>query len=283
MLKINKSILKEFYNKRDKNVHKGNYGNLLIIGGSEKYSGSPNLNALAAIAALKSGVDIVEIISPKRTADIIASYSPNLITIPLKGDELKTSHLKRILSESKNKKAFVIGGGIIQTKQSLKLIKKFLQQIQVPGVIDAGAILPIREYKTDLSNFVFTPHSKEFQRLTNIKLSDNLNEKIKQVEKAANTHNTTILLKGPIDIIADNSKVAIVKGGTPYMTKAGTGDVLAGILGGLLAQKPDEIFKAACSASYINKKAGELTKKKSSLLATDLIEKIGEIVDKKGY
>jgi NAD(P)H-hydrate repair Nnr-like enzyme with NAD(P)H-hydrate dehydratase domain len=64
------------------------------------------------------------------------------------------------------------------------------------------------------------------------------------------------------------------------MTKAGTGDILSGILGGLLAQKREKIFESACAASYINKKAGELTKKKSSLLATDLLDKIGDVVDK---
>ncbi|MEM0465367.1 MAG: NAD(P)H-hydrate dehydratase [Candidatus Pacearchaeota archaeon] len=278
---IKKNILKKFYKKKDLKVHKGMFGKLVVIGGSEKYSGSPNLNALGAIAALKSGVDTVEIIAPLRAANIIASYSPNLITIPLKGNNLEPKHLKTILKESNDKSAFVIGGGILQTKNSIKLIINFLKSINISGVIDAGAILPIKMYKTNLENFVFTPHAKEFERLASVKLSNNLNEKIKQIEKITKKYNTTILLKGYIDIISDGKKTAIVKGGTAYMTKAGTGDVLAGILGALIAQKPDKenIFDAACAASYINKKAGEMSKKKSSLLATDLIEKIGEVVD----
>ncbi len=278
---INNSILKKVYKPRPKNSKKGDFGKLLVIGGCEKYSGAPALNALAAqaTACLKTGVDVVEIAAPERAANMIAKFSPNLITISLKGSFLTNNHLKKLLNESENKSGFVMGGGIGKNPKTIKLVQNYLQKIKILGVIDADAIYALKNLnkKINLSNFVFTPHEKEFERLTKIKLKDDLNEKIKQVKLAGKKLNTTILLKGNVDIISDGKQTAINKTGNPYMTKGGTGDVLAGICGSLIAQGND-LFDSACASAYINGKAGELTKKKISLTAMDLIEKIGDVV-----
>lgn len=278
VLHINKSILKKVYKKRKPWSHKDDFGRLLIIGGSKKYSGSPGLNALAAMSAYKTGVDIIEVVAPKRAANIIASFSPDIITYPLNGDYIEKKHLKILLKESKNKTAFVIGGGIERNKKTLTIIKQYLKKIKIPGVIDADAIYTLNKSKgINLSNFVITPHAHEFYILTKIKPSKNLKQRISQVQNAAKKLNTTILLKGHIDIISNGKQTAINKTGNSYMTKGGTGDTLAGILGSLIAQK-NSLFNSACAAAYINGKAGELTKKKISLTATDLLEKISKIV-----
>lgn len=278
VLHINKSILKKVYKKRKPWSHKDDFGRLLIIGGSKKYSGSPGLNALAAMSAYKTGVDIIEVVAPKRAANIIASFSPDIITYPLNGDYIEKKHLKILLKESKNKTAFVIGGGIERNKKTLTIIKQYLKKIKIPGVIDADAIYALNKSKgINLSNFVITPHAHEFYILTKIKPSKNLKQRISQVQNAAKKLNTTILLKGHIDIISNGKQTAINKTGNSYMTKGGTGDTLAGILGSLIAQK-NSLFNSACAAAYINGKAGELTKKKISLTATDLLEKISKIV-----
>ena len=272
---INKSILKKVYKKRKPWSHKDDFGRLLIIGGSKKYSGSPGFNALAAISAYKTGVDIVEVVAPKRAANIIASFSPDIITYPLDGNYIEKKHLPIFLKESKNKSAFIIGGGIERNKQTLETTKTYLKKIKIPGVIDADAIYALKNI--DLSNFVITPHAHEFHILTKIKPSKNLKQRISQVQNATKKLNTTILLKGHVDIISNGKETAINKTGNPYMTKGGTGDTLAGILGSLIAQK-NSLFNSACAAAYINGKAGELTKKKTSLTATDLLEKISKIV-----
>lgn len=280
-LHINKSILKKVYKKRKPWSHKDDFGRLLIIGGSKKYSGSPGLNALAAIQAMsayKTGVDIVEVIAPKRAADIISKFSPDIITYPLDKNYIEKKHLSILLKESKNKTAFVIGGGIERNKKTLATIKSYLKKIKLPGVIDADAIYALKNCKINLSNFVITPHAHEFFILTGKKPTKNLKQRINQVKQAAKKLNTTILLKGHIDIISNNKQTAINKTGTPYMTKGGTGDTLAGILGSLIAQN-NSLFNSACAAAYINGKAGELTKKKISLTATDLLEKISKIIN----
>jgi NAD(P)H-hydrate epimerase len=284
---VDKSIIKKIYKKRRKESHKDDFGRLLIIGGSNKYSGSPSLNALSALSAYRSGVDIAEVIAPRRASDIIASFSPDIITIPLKGDYIgqKKSHLKKVKEQSENKTGFVIGGGIERRKKTLDFVRKFLKNTKLKGVIDADAIYALhdkknRQRKIDLSDFVITPHSYEFYILTGEKAERNLNKKIKQVKKQAKKLNTTILLKGKEDIISDGTRIMVNKTGNAFMTVGGTGDILAGMLGSLIAQG-NPLFDSACAAAYINGKAGEISKKHESLISSDLIDKIALIVDKK--
>ena len=273
MIEIDKSILKKVFKKRSNWSYKYDYGSLLIIGGSKLYHGSP---ALAGLAALRSGVDLVTIIAPERAANIIAGFSPDLITYPLKGDYLDKKHLPELMKFSKNKTAVVIGGGLCREKKILNAVRLFLKRINIPTVIDADAIHAL-DKNIAKKNFLITPHSKEFYLMSKIKLERSLNKRIEAVKRTANK--STILLKGSIDVISDSKRVAINKTGNPYMTKGGTGDTLAGICGSLLAQgiKP---FESACAAAYINGKAGDMAakEKKQSLLATDLIEKIPEAI-----
>ena len=271
--------LRKIYKKREKEVHKYNFGSLLVIGGSKIYSGSPTFNALAA---LRSGVDLVEIAAPERAANIIASFSPDLITHPLKGDFLKREHLKQIYKILENKTGFVIGGGLGREKETFKAVQKFLSEAKLPGVIDADAIYAVAE-KPEIvreKNFVLTPHAYEFFILGGERVLDDLERRKNKVIKVARELKTTILLKGNIDIISDGNKIYLNKTGTPYMTKGGTGDTLAGICGALLARKVN-CFESACCAAYINGRAGELASKKfkESFLASDLLNEIPRVIN----
>jgi len=286
MIKVTKNILKNIYKKRPQEVHKYDYGFLTVIGGSEFYSGSPTL---AAMAAFKSGVDMVQILAPKRAADIIASFSPNLAAYPLKGDWLDKEDLATILSMTKSAKAIakgktavVIGGGMGRSEETQETILEYLSQVSVPVVIDADAIHAVAKKPEIISgkNFLITPHSHEFFILTGKEITEKTEgEKIKLVQEEAKRLQTTILLKGKVDIISDGKEVALDEAGSPYMTVGGTGDTLAGICGSLIAQgvKP---FEAAQAAAYINGKAGEIAalKLKEGLTATDLIEAIPEVL-----
>ncbi|MFB6246284.1 MAG: NAD(P)H-hydrate dehydratase [Candidatus Pacearchaeota archaeon] len=284
MKQITKSILKKVYKStRNPQAHKGNFGKVLIIGGNEKYTGAAGLNALSALAVLKSGSDLVEVASPERSANIIAKFSPDLITIPLDGKHLKTKHLKKLLKESETANAFVIGSGLGREKETQKTIRKFLKKVKIPGVIDADAIYALskKSKKPDLKSTILTPHKREFENLTNEKLSEDLNKKAKQVKEQAEKLKSTILLKGKTDIISDGRETRINKTGNAYMTKGGTGDVLAGLTAGILSQGNNHI-ESGSAAAYINGKAGDnLAKtKKQTLLASDLIEEIEKIITK---
>ncbi len=273
MDEIKGSILKQVFKKRNNWSYKYDYGSLLVIGGSKLYHGSP---ALAALAALRSGTDLVTVVAPERAADIVAGLSPDLITYPLKGDYLEKRHLPALLEASKDKTAIVIGNGLCRQKKTLLAVKEFLKITNKPAVIDADAIHALDK---DLlkSNFLITPHTREFFAISRIELQRSLESRLAALKNFACS--STILLKGHVDIIFNASKTAINTTGNYYMTKGGTGDTLAGICGSLLAQGID-YFDAACAAAYINGKAGDLAarQKKQGLLATDLIEKIPDVI-----
>lgn len=286
MIEVTKTILKSIYKPRPADAKKYDFGLLLVIGGSEFYSGSP---ALAAMAAFKSGVDMVRIIAPKRAADIIASFSPNLAAYPLEGNWLTKNHLATLftLTESakavaKGKAAVVIGGGMGRTKETQEAILEYLSHISVPAVIDADAIHAIGKKPEIISGkpFLITPHTYEFFVLTGKEIGELPDEeKMKLVQIEAQRLQTTILLKGKLDIISDGKEMAVAKIGSPYMTVGGTGDTLAGICGALLARGIDP-FLVAQAGTFINGKAGELSaqKLKEGLTATDLIEAIPEVI-----
>jgi len=286
MIEVTKNILKEIYKERPRDSKKYDFGLLIVIGGSEFYSGSP---ALSALAAFKSGVDMVRIIAPKRAADIIASFSPNLAAYSLEGSWLERKHLSTLISMTESAKevargntAVVIGGGMGRTEETQNAILEYLSQVSVPVVIDADAIHAIGKKPEIISekNFLITPHTYEFFVLTGKEIYKlPFEEKIKMVQEEAARLQTTILLKGKTDIISDGKEVALNKTGTPYMTVGGCGDSLAGICGALMARGIDP-FTTAQAAAYINGKAGEIVTQrlKEGLLATELIEAIPEVI-----
>lgn len=283
---INKKILKKIFKPRPKHAKKYDFGLLVVIGGSEFYSGSP---ALSALAAFRTGVDMVTVIAPKRAADIIASFKADLAAFPLKNSYLKKEELSILFSitesakiVSNNKTAVVIGGGLGRTNEVQETILEYLSKLSVPAVIDADAIHAIAKNPKIIFNkpFLITPHSYEFFILTGKKvyqLPDK--EKIKIVKEEANRLKTTILLKGHIDIISNGKDIALNKTGSPILSKGGTGDALAGIAGALLARGTD-LFLAAQAAAFINGMAGQLAVKKfgEGLMASDLIEEIPKVI-----
>lgn len=275
---INKSVLKSIYKKRHKECHKGDFGNLLIIGGSEIYSGSP---ALVALSAIKTGVDLTCIVAPERCANICASFSPDIITYPLKGKYFQTEHLKNIEKIIDKYDAITIGNGMCRNEHTKKAVIEFLKTIEKPCVIDADAIHFIST-KRDIikSNFIITPHSLEFQKLSGINvIGKKLDYKIKIVEKTAKNTGCTILLKGNIDIISNGNKTMLNRTGSVFMTKGGTGDTLVGILGAFLSRgvKP---FHSACASAFLNGLAGEFASKRygEGLMASDLINEIPNVL-----
>lgn len=282
MVEIKKEILREIFKEKPRESVKYDYGLLIVIGGSDFYSGSP---ALAAMAAFKAGVDMVRIIAPKRAADIIASFSPNLAAYPLEGRWLEEKHLPILIEmtetariSARGNTAVVIGGGLGRSEETKKAVFKYLKEVSVPAVIDADAIHAIAENPEIIpgKKFLITPHLYEFFVLTKRDVRELAEkERIEIVKKEAEKLKTTILLKGPTDIISNGKEVLLNKTGSGYMTVGGTGDTLAGIAGALLARGVDP-FNAGCAAAYINGLAGELATKKLkfSLTATDVINEI---------
>jgi NAD(P)H-hydrate epimerase len=276
---VKQNILKQIYKPRPEWSHKGNFGHLLVVGGSKKYSGSPAFNALAAY---RSGVDLVTVAAPKRAADIIASFSPDLITHPLDGDYFDEGHLKEVLELAKNANAVAIGGGLERYNSTMSAVRKFMKKTNLPCVIDADAIHAFKKKVVIKRNFVITPHSNEFFTLTGIKPEEDIERRIDAVKNVANQVGCVMVLKGHVDVISDGMRTAINNTGNPYMTVGGTGDTLTGICGALLARGVTT-FEAACAACFINGMAGDLAAKKygEGLMASDLISEIPNVIKRK--
>jgi NAD(P)H-hydrate epimerase len=280
---VSKNILKQVYKKREPWCRKYDFGHLLVVGGSKLYSGSPAFNALAA---LRAGVDLVTIIAPEKTAFVIRSFKPDLIAFPLACEFFTKENLEEALELTKNKTAVVIGGGMSRRQEVLDFILEFLKKIDLPCVIDADAIhaLTIDKSVIRRKKVIITPHAHEFFVLSGKKIENDVKKRIEAVSSLANEIQATILLKGHVDVISDGTKTAINKTGSPYMTKGGLGDTLAGICGAFLARGIDT-FTSACAAAFVNGKAGELAARKfgESMIASDLIEEIPRVIRKKFF
>lgn len=280
MKTITANILQEIYRSREKWSHKGQYGKLLVVAGSEMHTGSP---IFSSMAAYRAGCDLVYLASPQRPADIAASYSPNLITFSLNGKKFVPQHVPEILNlvETSRITAMLIGPGLWRDAQTYAAIYKLITSVDLPIVIDADAIRAVGHNKKILRNkrVVFTPHADEFLELTGKKVGVNLEQRIAAVRGASRELNSVVLLKGNIDIVSDGRKTVLNKTGSVFMTKGGFGDTLAGICGAYLARGVS-LFNAACTAAFVNGKAGELACKKfgESALATDLLKEIPKVI-----
>ena len=283
---INDDLLEEVYPQRKNEAKKYDHGSVFVIGGSEIYSGSP---AISALAAMRAGADIAQVAAPERAADIVAGFSPDLITYPLKGKSLSTDHLSRLLEITESIKsvsggsvAVVIGGGVGRKEETKKLIREYVGEVDVPVIIDADGIYAFENEGEEIlkENCLFTPHLYEFSILTGRDVFDkDLEERKEAVRQAAAEMGVTIALKGPQDIISDGSQVAINDFPVPELTAGGCGDTLAGLAGAVAARTGD-LLKAGMAATHLNTKAGKLAadEKGDSLVSMDLIDKISKAI-----
>lgn len=232
--------------------HKGENGRVLVIGGSEDYVGAP---ALVALAAIRTGCDIVTVCAPEKVAWAINSYSPDLITKKFLGEEFNLTHCKEIISMAEKFDVVVLGNGLGLKKD---FVLKLVREIKKPFVIDADAIKILN--LEIVSDCLITPHKKEFEMLYNNTMVkpqfDELDVEVNIKNIQRSMGNNIILLKGPSDIIFTKHRRHVNKTGDNSMTKGGTGDILAGLCAGYIAQTHD-LFESAVFATTINGKLGE--------------------------
>ncbi|MBI4021249.1 MAG: NAD(P)H-hydrate dehydratase [Candidatus Aenigmarchaeota archaeon] len=272
---VTKAAVRKLFPARKPWSHKGDHGRLLVVGGSKLYTGAPGL---VALAALKTGVDLVTVFAPKRAADIVASLSPDLITFPARGDFLNSWHLGDALRLAAKADAVVIGNGLGDRRETAIFIEQFLEKADRPCVIDADAIR-VAAKRPLRADAVLTPHAAEFVALTGDRPPEHEKDRLSLAQAAASRFACTVLLKGHVDVIASPERTATNRTGNPFMTVGGTGDVLAGICGGLLAQGA-EPFAAASAAAWICGAAGDQAARRLgvSLRAADVIGAIHEVL-----
>lgn len=250
--------------------HKGQNGRLVIIGGGP-YVGAP---IMAALASLRTGADLVTIVTPKASFAPIASYSPAYMVKCLEGDILRPSDVDAVLNACSKADALLIGPGLGVSDETAEAVKMILNGSEIPAVIDADGITCISGCIPERAGMIFTPHGRELSRLIGAENADD-----GTVEEFCRMNGCIVLRKGPVDRIYSGNRMRFNRTGTPAMTVGGTGDVLAGIVSGLVS-KGMMSFDAACLGAHICGLSGERAFEKHSygLNAVDLIDCIGSTI-----
>ncbi|MHA1331172.1 MAG: NAD(P)H-hydrate dehydratase [Candidatus Hodarchaeales archaeon] len=243
---------------------KGNKGKILIIGGNELYSGAPTL---AALGAIQAGADLVTIFVPTKIAYSIRAYSPELIVRDYDEPHLTKKYINDDYIRSFD--VILIGPGLgnhTETKEAVQHFQKIVNSSGKYVVYDADA-LKLLDKSRLTHNSVLTPHAGEFALLTGVELPSGqpffANRK-QLIYNAVKELNGVWVIKGHWDVVTDGVTLKINKTGTNKMTRGGTGDVLAGLISGLIPQV-SSLVHAAYIGTYINGRAGELAQEEFSL------------------
>ena len=283
---LEKEDIKCLFPRRDENSHKGNFGYVGIMGGCIEYSGAVKLANLSS-SSLVSGCGVVRLIIPK---EIEVSVMPYLLEQTLFSIKSKNGHMlfdKNVIEKALGKlKALAIGIGWGESIDNEKILKYILETKDIPIVIDADGLNTLAKMDKSILNktnckVILTPHLKEFSRISGYSLEEIENNKEKLATDFAKNYNVILLLKGHTTIITDGEETYLVKRGCPGMATAGSGDVLSGILVGILGYNKPNVLTIAGGA-YLAGLAGELAEKNLndiSMRASDTISKIPEAID----
>jgi len=262
-------LWQEFLPKLKPDGNKYDRGFALVFGGEAKKAGAAKL---AAISALRSGAGLVSIVCDKKYLPIYASTALSLMTDTL-------DNLPEILAD-KRKSTIIIGMGLGVGKQTKKLVLVGLSA-QKQMVIDADAITSFADAPEELFNnikglCILTPHSGEFAKL--FPMINHHSLRTEQALQAAKISGAVIVLKGRETVIATPDGKCVINNNAPaYLATAGAGDVLAGIIGGLLATGMPT-FQAACAGVYIHAEAAK--SHGIGLIAEDLPQALPEVLTK---
>lgn len=243
--------------QRDPNSHKGDNGKVAIVGGSRYIHGAPIFNALATEA---SGVDTISICLPRCHEETAKARLLNAFVHPFQGDLITDADIEPILELIAPLDCVVLGSGIARTGERVHALEEIIASCTTPMVLDATAL---QKNTLDLvrgKQAVLTPHLGELERM-DIEEND--------LQDIANEYQAVIVLKGSTDKIFTSHSTEEVTGGNAGLTTGGTGDTLAGLIAGLIAQgmAPKD---AAFDACTIMKKAGEALKKEKEFAYTAL-------------
>jgi NAD(P)H-hydrate epimerase len=268
-------IVREILPVRPVDSHKGSFGHVLAIAGSVGMAGAAMLSSMSA---LRVGAGLTYLATPQ--AVLSGLPAEEVIYKPMPDNDAGTfsrdaySQLKQLAQQAQ---AIILGPGIGLNDDTFELVTKLLNDIDCPCIIDADGLNAIARkpeiLDQNIGQFVLTPHPKELARLLDCEVSEIQSDRINMAIKAAEKFNAVIVLKGSMTVTANpHGEVFINPTGNAGMATAGAGDVLSGIIGGLLAQHVDP-FQAAAAGAYIHGRSGDILAEEidqSGLLASDI-------------
>ncbi|SKC50487.1 NAD(P)H-hydrate dehydratase [Maledivibacter halophilus] len=276
---IDIDIVRQGLPSRKKDTHKGSYGKANIIAGSFGMTGAA---ILACKSALRTGTGLLKLYVGESINHIVKTGVPEVITVPLqemRKGVIGINHIEKIIKDSKEANVLAIGPGCGNTSELAEIIKQVLVKVDIPIVIDADGLNVLSRDKEwfleKKSKIVITPHIGEMSRLTNMDIEEIRYDLIKVAKDFAIKWGVIVVLKGASTIIASpEGEIFINVKGNPGMATAGSGDVLTGIITGLIAQGLEPL-KAAITAVYVHGLTGDKVardKGEYGLLAGDLVE-----------
>lgn len=250
---------------REENSNKGTFGKILNVSGSEYMTGAAYLSC---VSALRVGAGYVELASHKHVLRAVSAMAPEIVLAPIE-------RIPKILETAT---VLVIGCGLSTNEDAVELFKNTVAHVNdIPVVIDADGLNILAKNKIDLPiNVILTPHPKEASRLLGKTLEEVLNNMETSAKEISKKYNCVTVLKSHKTIVTDGNIVYYNSTGNSALAKAGSGDILAGMISGLLAQKM-EPFDAACLGVYLHGLAGDLAKNdltEYGVLASDTIRYI---------
>jgi len=274
---------------RPRDSNKGMYGHVLVIGGSLGKAGAA---AMAGFSALRAGAGLVTVATPRSVLPTVAGFHPELMTEPLEettDGTISAAALKRLQGLAEKKTLLAIGPGISRNEETAEIVRKLVAQAEIPIVLDADGL---NAFEGQVKNFnssgrrataedveksvlVLTPHPGEMSRLTGLSTQAVQRDRLNVARSFAKEHGVILVLKGDRTIVASPSgEVWVNPTGDPGMATGGTGDILTGIVAGMLAQHPQRSFEAVLAAVYLHGLAGDIGREnvgEQPLVATDLV------------
>ncbi len=258
---------------------KGENGVVLVVGGSWLYHGAP---FLVSMGAMRAGVDLVYTAVPEKISTAIRAMSPSLIVLPLPDYKLTSKSIERLDKVLDDVVAAAIGPGLAKgcEKGIIKLVEK-LSERNIGVVLDATALFSDILLYVSGKKCVLTPHAGEFKRVYGFDPGSSVEERVKNVAEVSREHKVVTLLKGHVDVVSDGVETFINRKQpiAAAMTVGGTGDVLTGLVAGLLAKGATPL-NAAVAGVYVNGLAGVAAAEKKGLHITpeDVLEEIPTVL-----
>lgn len=288
-LKVGEKELKLGFPLLDERANKGSMGRVLCICGSYDKSGPAMCGAVyfSAAAAYRTGAGIVEIFTPRENYSSLATLIPEAVFSLYGYEESKKDISLRLVASVKKADAVILGCGLGKSETSKALVRTVLENAECPLLIDADGLNILSEddglwsllSAEQRSRTVITPHPGEMSRLCGREISDILDNTVSIAKSYAKEKGIVCLLKDHRTVISDGENTYINQTGNAGMASAGMGDLLAGIIGALLARSAGEkILQRAAAGAYLHGLAGDRASARLgqySLISSDLLNEIG--------
>ncbi len=266
------------FRRRRPDAHKGRFGHLVVVAGSPD---KPGAAGLCCRAAVRSGAGLVTLAAPREVLSRVVVGAVEFMGAPVESQ-------KDLFSFCQGKQAVCIGPGLGTSREAADLVRRVVFELPLPVVVDADGLNNLAgkldRLKGAPARRILTPHPGEMARLLDSTVPEVQSDRLGNARRLAVEHGCVVVLKGAGTVVADSDGTAfVVPTGNPGMASGGTGDVLTGIIGSLLAQGKDA-GESACVGAYVHGKAGDRsmeTRGEHGLAASDLIEALPSVLS--GY